>query len=284
MEWHEENGVRWLEASLPGATAAFSTRVGGISEPPFEGLNLGLLTDDEPDAVTENHRRLAAAVGFPLDRIAIGLQVHGAELIANQPPLRCSLASYDAVKEQADGQPLVSCSFPLHAGEKEQRSGVVEADGQVVVESGFAALVFVADCVPVALSGLGGVAMLHCGWRGLAAGIVARGVEAVGAVDAAIGPSIGPCCYEVGTDVLSALPTGRRPGSDSEGSDSENGPVDRVDLAAIAAGMLHEAGVERVETSGLCTSCETDLFFSHRRDSGRTGRQAGVVWRHREGG
>jgi YfiH family protein len=255
MEWRDSGGVRWLEAGLPGATAAFSTRVGGVSEAPFDGLNLGLLTEDDPDAVAENRRLLAAAVGFTPERIAIGHQVHGARLIENQPPLRCSLA--------------------LHNGAKEQQGGAVpEADGQIISRPGSAALVFVADCVPVALAGPDHVAMLHCGWRGLAAGIVARGVEAIGATDAAIGPSIGPCCYEVGDEVLEQF--------DGLGEGLSDGRM--LNLPGVARRFLHTSGVERIEVSGLCTSCEAVLFFSHRRDEGRTGRQAGLVWRHGEDG
>jgi YfiH family protein len=254
MEWREADGVRWLEASLPGATAAFSTRLGGISEPPFDGLNLGVFSDDERAAVVANRRRLAAALGFPVERVAIARQVHGAELATHTGP--------------QDPSPFTDPGSPIP-----------EADGHVTAAGGLPLLAFVADCVPVALAGPGGVAMLHCGWRGLAAGIVACGVEAVQATAAAIGPSIGPCCYEVGEEVLLALPTGRKPDSGSG-----NRPVDRVDLGAVAADMLRVAGVERVEVSGLCTSCEAELFFSHRRDRGRTGRQAGLVWCHREGG
>ena len=176
MEWREAGGVRWLEADLPGARAAFTTRIGGISEPPFDSLNLGAVSDDRPEFVTENRRRLASALGLAPDRIAFGRQVHGVELtIHRAAPLHCSFGSDDAVDEQR----------------KVDGGSIPSADGQVVDAVGTAALVFVADCVPVALSGPGGVAMLHCGWRGLAAGIVARGVEAVGATDAAIGPSIG---------------------------------------------------------------------------------------------
>jgi polyphenol oxidase len=256
MEWRESGGTRWLEASLPGATAAFSTRVGGVSEPPFDGLNLGVFTDDERGAVVENRKRLAAALASPAERVAIARQVHGAELVTHASPQNPS--------------PFAEPDSPIPA-----------VDGHLTAERELPLLVFVADCVPVALSGPGRVAMLHCGWRGLAAGIVARGVGAIGATDAAIGPAIGPCCYEVGKDVVTALspPTGRK-WPHIEG----NRPIGRVDLAAIAAGMLREAGVERVEVSGLCTSCEAELFFSHRRDAGRTGRQAGLVWRHGEEG
>lgn len=191
----------------------------------------------------ENRRRLAAALGLAPERVAIGRQVHGAELAT-------------------------------HAGARgptpfaEPSDEIATVDGHVVAEPGLAALVFVADCLPVALAGPGGVAMLHCGWRGLAAGILARGVEAVGAGDAAIGPGIGPCCYEVGGEVLGAF-AGLGRGVAAGGM---------LDLAEVARRLLREAGVERVEAAGLCTSCEPERFFSHRRDGGRTGRQAGVAW------
>jgi YfiH family protein len=247
MEWREGEGTRWLEATMPGARAAFSTRVGGVSEPPFDGLNLGVFTDDEQGAVVENRHRLAAALGFLSERVAIGRQVHGAELSTH-------------------GGPQAPSPFA------EPGSAIPEVDGHVTAESDLALLVFVADCVPVALSGPGGVAMLHCGWRGLAAGIVERGAVAIGATDAAIGPSIGPCCYEVGEEVLDAFA--------GLGDGIASGAM--LDLPEVARRLLREAGVERVESAGLCTSCESDLFFSHRRDEGRTGRQAGLVWRHGE--
>ncbi len=249
MEWREANGVPWLEAQLPGATAAFSTRLGGVSEAPFDGLNLGVFTDDERDAVVENRRRLAAALGFRPEQIAIGRQVHGAELATHAVPQEPS--------------PFAVPGSPIP-----------EVDGHVVAERLPVPLVFVADCVPVALSGPGGVAMLHCGWRGLAAGIVARGVAAVNATAAAIGPAIGPCCYEVGPEVSDAFT------ALGDGVARER----MLDLPAVARRLLHEAGVEQVEVSGLCTSCERERFFSHRRDAGRTGRQAGLVWREERGG
>jgi YfiH family protein len=256
MEWRKQRGVSWLEARMPAAIAAFTTRPGGVSQPPFEALNLGLFTDDEREAVIENRRLLAAALGFQPYQIAVAQQVHGAELIdhAGPPAPRCSFAAYGSYKEQ--GEP--------------GGGGLAKADGHVVkAPAKTPALVFVADCVPVALSGPGGVAMLHCGWRGLAAGIVAKGAAAVGATDAAIGPSIGPCCYEVGEEVLAAF--------DQLGEGIAAGRM--LDLPEVARRLLAEACVERVESSGLCTSCEPDLFFSHRRDRGRTGRQAGLVWR-----
>jgi YfiH family protein len=247
MEWRESNGVRWLQADLGDARAAFSTRLGGVSEPPFDSLNLGLLTDDAEEAVVENRRRLAAVLGFEPGQVVFARQVHGTRLIDHWEPARGSLRTLSDRKEPRD---------------------VPEADGHVVGEPGVAALVFVADCLPVALAGPGGVAMVHAGWRGLAGGILAAGAEALEATAAAIGPGIGPCCYEVGDEVLDAFA--------DLGEGVARGRM--LDLPGVARRRLAEAGVERVESAGLCTSCEPELFFSHRRDEGRTGRQAGVAW------
>jgi YfiH family protein len=233
MDWRERDGVRWLEADLGGARAAFSTRLGGVSEAPFDELNLGILTDDEPAAITENRRRLATALGLEPEQVVFALQVHGTRLI------------HHPCEEQ-----------------------LTEADGHVVTEPGSAPMVLAADCLPVALYGPGGLAMVHAGWRGLAGGIVEAAAEAVAATAAAIGPGIGPCCYEVGEEVLAAFA--------DLGDGIAAGRL--LDLPEVARRRLAEAGVERIESAGLCTSCEKDLFFSHRRDHGRTGRQAGIAW------
>jgi len=248
MEWREQDGVRWLQAELDGAVAAFSTRLGGVSEGPYESLNLGLLTDDAPEAVTENRRRLATALSFDPDQVVIAHQVHGTDLIEHPSGSRGSFSTVYV--------------------RKEPRLGLPEADGHVVREPGLAPLVFTADCLPVAVAGPGGVAMLHAGWRGLAGGILAAGVEAVEATSATIGPGIGPCCYEVGEEVLYAF------------ADLGDGVAEgrMLDLPEVARRLLARAGVERVESAGLCTSCEEELFFSHRRDAGRTGRQGGIAW------
>jgi YfiH family protein len=213
MEWRERDGIEWLEAELPGATAVFSTRSAG--------------------SVKDDVRPLATAVGLDPARIATARQVHGAELAIGRP-----------------------------AGEEP------DADGHVVAVSGRAAMVFVADCLPLAVAGPDGVAILHCGWRGLAADIVARGVEAVGATHAAIGPGIGPCCYEVGPEVLDAFAT--------LGEGVAEGRM--LNLPEVARQLLARAGVERIEAAGLCTRCEAERFFSHRREAERAGRQAGLVW------
>lgn len=256
MEWREDDGVRWLEADLGEARAAFSTRGGGVSQAPFDSLNLGVLTDDSGDAVVANRRRLASALGRNPARVPIGLQVHGGSLAFH-------------------GGPQEPSPFATPG------SQIPEVDGHVTAATDLAPLVFVADCLPVALSGPGGVAMLHCGWRGLAAGIVAAGAEAIAATHAAIGPGIGPCCYEVGPEVLAAfahLGDGIATDGPKTGPGVPKSAHRQLALPEVARHLLRAAGVERVESADLCTSCEAELFFSHRRDGGRTGRQAGLVW------
>jgi purine-nucleoside/S-methyl-5'-thioadenosine phosphorylase / adenosine deaminase len=244
LRWREQDGVRWLEAELPGATAAFSTRVGGVSGEPYASLNLAILTGDEVGHVRENRHRLAGALGLDPGGVLIGRQVHGAQVARREEP-------------------------PEPNAYAEPGPSLPEVDGQATSAPGLAPLVFVADCLPVALTGPGGVAMVHCGWRGMAAGIVERGVGEAGATAAAIGPGIGPCCYEVGDEVLEAF--------ESLGPGIADGRM--LDLREVARRLLERAGVERIESSDLCTSCNPELFFSHRRDGERTGRQAGLVWK-----
>jgi YfiH family protein len=234
-----------LAIDLPGARALFTTRRGGISRGPFESLNLGLRTDDERAHVIANRERVAALVGIPRERFAQGRQVHETTVRRLQEPPDPELE-------------------------------LAPADGQATSAEGVAAIVLVADCLPIALATPGAVAMLHGGWRGLAAGIVEEGVRALreldgnGPVAAAIGPGAGPCCYEVGEEVHAAFP--------HDGAEARNGRA--LDLKLIARRELEHAGVEAVHDAGICTMCaDPTLFFSHRRDGGVTGRQAGLVWR-----
>ncbi len=164
----------------------------------------------------------------------------------------------------------------VHGSRVERRASgggePAESDGQATATPGLAALVLTADCLPVALIAPGAVAMVHAGWRGLADGVLEEGVKAVrelsgdGELQVAIGPGAGACCYEVGPEVHEAF--GR--------------PAQRatIDLKGIARERLEAAGVQAVHDVGLCTMCaELGLFFSHRRDGGVTGRQAGIAWR-----
>jgi YfiH family protein len=146
-----------------------------------------------------------------------------------------------------------------------------DADGQATNAEGVAPLVLTADCLQIALIAPGAVAMVHAGWRGLADGVLEEGVDAVrelggGPIEAAIGPGAGGCCYEVGPEVHAAF--GRAPA---------RAPID---LKAIAARRLTDAGATTVHDVGICSMCaDPGLFFSHRRDGGLTGRQAGIAWR-----
>jgi polyphenol oxidase len=242
MEWREQDGLRWLEAKLPGAHAVFSTRIGGSSQPPYDSLNVGVKTGDEPGVVRENRRSLAAALGIAPENVVMARQVHGGELVWHSSP------QDPAIFADVEKSPI-------------------EADAHATDQPGLVPLIMVADCLPVALAGPGGVAMAHAGWRGLAAGIVETAAEAVGANAAAVGAGIGPCCYEVGDEVLDAF---------SELDGVAEGRM--LDLTAIVRRRLERAGVEQIETAEICTSCNGDLFYSHRRDGETTGRQAGLVW------
>jgi len=227
--------------ALPGGRALFTTRRGGVSEGAYASLNLGRWTDDDADAVDRNRHILADTIGVPLEAVVQGRQVHGSRV------------------ERIAGGPAPGREAP-------------EVDGVAVSATGAAALVLTADCLPVALIAPNAVAMLHAGWRGLADGVLEEGVDAVrelggdGDIQAAIGPGAGGCCYEVGPEVHAAF--GREP---------KRAPID---LKAIARERLTAAGVAQVHDAGLCTICsDPALFFSHRRDGGLTGRQAGIAWR-----
>jgi polyphenol oxidase len=158
-------------------------------------------------------------------------------------------------------------------GSRVQRVGtevVAQADGHVLAQRGVAAMVLVADCLPVALGSEDGVAILHAGWRGLAGGILEQGVQALrelgeGEIVAVVGPGAGVCCYEVGEEVHSAFAGAHRHGR-------------QLDLRALAHERLHAAGVTRVADLAECTICSQRLF-SYRREGAAAGRQAGVVWR-----
>lgn len=226
-----------IRLELNGATVLYTGREGGVSDGPYAEFNLGLHTGDDPEAVSANYDLLAVQTGIARNNLAWGRQVHGIEVRAHREP------PSDADRAR-------------------------EADGQATRLEGVAPLVLVADCLPIALSSGDGVAMLHGGWRGLAGGIIERGVAmlrglgARGEVHAAIGPGAGPCCYEAGDEVHAAI--GHSVGRN-------------VDLKAAAAERLRRAGAAAVEDVGICT-IHDEGYFSHRRSGGATGRQAGVVW------
>jgi purine-nucleoside/S-methyl-5'-thioadenosine phosphorylase / adenosine deaminase len=227
--------IRW---EAEGCQVAFTTRIGGVSEGPYASLNLGRKSGDDPERADENRRIACDAIGADVEKLALNFQVHSARVLRAAPALR---------------------------GE--------HADGLWTDEPGLPILAMSADCLPIALvrAGKPGVAVLHAGWRGLLAGIVAAGTEVLdgGELAAAVGPAIGPCCYEVGEEV--AAPFRERFGDDVVRQG-------RLDLWTSAERALRAAGVERVDRFDRCTACEAETFFSHRRDAGLTGRQGVIAY------
>jgi YfiH family protein len=231
-----------FRVELAGADVLFSTREGGFSKGAYESLNLGLLTGDDREAVIRNRRRLAETAEVAPENVAMGWQVHGTD-----------------IKEWEGPDPDTAFLDP--------QGGHLKVDGHITRQRDLAPLVLVADCLPVAIAGDGAVAMLHCGWRGLAGGLIAEAAERLHAAGAAVGPGIGQCCYEVGEEVLEAF---------AAYEDVADGRM--LNLRAIAEQQLRAAGIDQVEHVDYCTSCNADLFFSHRRDNGVTGRQGGMAW------
>jgi YfiH family protein len=227
--------TRWV---APGPyEVVFSTRTGGVSDGDYASLNLGLLSGDDRDLVQENRSRLYEAVRADPERVSWPRQTHGAAVV------------------RAGGRGA-------------------EADAIWTEEPGEPVLVVTADCVPVALVRLGGrpaVALAHVGWRGLLAGVVPAVVSALGSrhVAAAIGPGIGPCCYDVGEEVSDPVRTAFGPGLSTNG---------RLDLPGAVERSLRNAGCVRVDRLDECTACNHDRYFSHRRDDGHTGRQGAIAY------
>jgi YfiH family protein len=221
--------IRW---AAPGPyVVAFTTRDGGVSAGPFDSLNLGS-RDDDPVRVAENRRLACEELGLDPARLVSNRQRHTTRVIRALP-----------------GQ------------------AVEIADGLWSDEPGVPMLAMAADCVPIAAArtnGTPGLAVVHAGWRGLAAGVVQEAVAALGGPTAAVvGPSIGPCCYEVGPEV-------------SEQFDADLTRDRMLDLWAAAERALRAAGVASIERLDLCTRCHPEWFFSYRRTGAPHGAQ-GVI-------
>ena len=239
--------MRILESPLlAGFPHGFTTRAGGVSDSPYDALNLGGLVGDDPVRVEENWRRLERATGLRFARVR---QVHGARVVRTTEP--CAPTE--------------------------------EADVVVSASAGVAACVSVADCVPVLVADpeTGAVAAVHAGWRGTHARAAAAAVAALardagapaGRLLAAVGPSIGPCCYEVSEDLCARFR------DEVDPAVVRAGARPRLDLWGANTRILSDAGLhaDRIEVLGRCTSCERDLFYSHRRDAGRTGRHVAFI-------
>lgn len=249
-------------SSFPGLLHAVTTRTGGASAQPYAGLNLGAHVGDSDAAVQKNYDDLSRALAFDLQEVVSSRQVHGAEI-----------ACIEKIPQRTGPFPF------CHA--------LDGCDGFITATPGLTLLVRVADCVPVILYDpeTKTLAVVHAGWRGTAAGITAKAAKlmtavygcSAGSIRAGIGPSIGPCCYEVGVGVAAqmreALPDCRRVVVQEEQKRYS------LDLQEANRQQLAGAGLlpGHIEMSWLCTACNLHLFFSHRGEQGETGRFALVA-------
>jgi purine-nucleoside/S-methyl-5'-thioadenosine phosphorylase / adenosine deaminase len=241
-----------------GFTNAFSTRIGGVSPMPHDDLNLAGFVDDDAENIFENRRRFMTLFDGPWVLTACW-QVHGNDV--------------RVVKDASDA-----------------RSDEERCDALTTIAPGILLAVKTADCVPVLLGDrqTGAVAAVHAGWRGTLSGIVGETLERMAAefgtkagdVAAAIGPAATSCCYEVGHEVIDAF-RDRFGAVDHLFRETRDGHA-MVDLHQANREQLIAAGVNEAEiySSGICTMCRTDIFFSYRKEKGpmgRTGRLMSVI-------
>ena len=260
-----KNGVVYFQAdgiaAAGGAAHGFSTRLGGVSEGMWESLNLGVGRGDDPDHVRENYRRFFAAAGVKAGKSAMTNQVHGGVVrtvtTADLHDNPCDKAGY-------------------------------EADGLMTDLPGVALIVYSADCIPILFYDpvRRVIAAVHAGWRGTAAGIATAAVQRMEAVYgcergdilAAIGPGIGPDCFETHEDVPNAMTAALSTAVLQHIKIKENGKF-AIDLKNINAMRLVQAGLEEdhIAVSPLCTSCRPDLFWSHRKQGTSRGSMAAAI-------
>ena len=253
MEYAREHGLPlWRSPILhavPGVWHCFTSRNGGVGTREYATFNLSATVGDDPASVRANRARLARAAGVDAAHIRLQTQVHGAAVVE--------------LGGGTDPEPVVGDAF-------------------VSTVPGVPALIGVADCCPVLLAVEDGrvVAAVHAGWRGAVGGVVPAAVAALherhgappSALVAAIGPTIGPCCLEVGDDVAAQFPL-------EDVVDTRSKP--HVDLPGTVARQLVAAGVrpDRIDRADVCTRCNGDLCFSHRGGRGKTGRMVAMIVR-----
>ena len=236
----------------------FSTRRGGVSTGYLESLNLGIHRGDDPKNVYENYRRLGAAVGFTPEQTVFTHQTH-TDLVARVGAADRGFGLFREVEP--------------------------ERDGICTNEPGVALVCFSADCTPVLLHDpvRRAVAAIHAGWRGTAKGIVARCVEAMTRefgtdpedLQAAVGPCIGPCCFETDRNVPEAMLDAL--GEAAAPLIRQAGEKYYPDLKGLNALWLRRAGVQTIDLSCDCTRCQPDRFWSHRFHGPARGSLAAVI-------
>ena len=259
FERHSMGALEYFTAPVIETPHAFTTRLGGVSTGHLESLNLSVRRGDSPENVRENWNRLQKATGLRLDRAVYARQIHSDRV---------------RIVTSADAQaPWLEPRF--------------ECDGFVTSEPGLPVMIFMADCLPVLLCDKpnGVAAAVHCGWRSSVADILGNAVGkmiSLGArpesISAAIGPGIGKCCFEVGSEVVKAAEALLN----ADISDLvRKGEGDRafLDLKAVNARRLEQLGVaaRNIAVSDLCTMCHPDVFWSHRKTNGKRGVQAAII-------
>ena len=260
-----KEGIPFLQADgirdAGGAAHGFSTRLGGVSQGMWASLNLGVSRGDNPDHVRENYRRFFSAIGATGDKLAKTNQVHGGKI---------------RVVTAADwkGDPYDRVDY--------------EADGLMTDTPGVVLLIYSADCIPILLYDpvRRVVAALHAGWRGTAAGIAATAVQRM--VDvydcrpedilAAVGPGIGPCCFETHEDVPNAMMAAVSSAALPYVKVLENGKFS-LDLNGINARLMARTGLseEHIAVSQDCTACMGEKYWRHRRMGPNRGSMAAAI-------
>jgi YfiH family protein len=268
--WKSENGLRILEVTgFSGpyqVRAGFTTRLGGKSIEPYESLNMGFHVGDDPGRVLANRQALAGVLEMPLQTWVAAEQVHGDRVAV--------------IRIEDRGR-----------GSLEHGSSVPETDALVTDQKGIVLTTYAADCVPLLFYSTEGViGVAHAGWRGTVKKIAAKTVRVMcdqfrcdpGTIQVAIGPAIGPCCYEVDRPVRDAFAEIGLADVCTEEPPTKT--LDRrwkCDLWLANKKILLEAGIpeSHLYISKQCTSCHNDLYFSHRKEHGKTGRHMGFVYR-----
>ncbi|MCR5277890.1 MAG: peptidoglycan editing factor PgeF [Lachnospiraceae bacterium] len=249
-----------VRSSLISYPHGFSTRTGGVSTGIFESLNLGMNRGDDPELVKENYRRFLSSCGIEKEEFVCGEQVHGNNVMV-------------VGKE--------------HARPPYGYDELFMADGYVTAEAGVPLVIFIADCIPLLMADekAGVVASVHCGWRSTVADIEGNAVKLMqslgatpGNIRACIGPAIGRCCFEVGSEVIEAVNTLLGTEANDLYELKANGKY-MLDLKGALARRLTNIGLDEgnVEIVKDCTMCMPERYWSHRYTKGVRGSQAAVI-------
>lgn len=257
---HTDNSITYLRSDILGAVPhGFSTRLGGVSPQPWDSMNLGPSRGDDPSNVQENYRRFCTLLGMDAHRVVLSKQVH---------------------------EDVVRCVTAEDAGKGLWRErDYTSVDGMVTDVAGLPLVVFSADCNVILLHDpvRGAIGACHAGWRGTALGIAAKTVQEMvrlygcdpAHIRAAIGPSIGQCCFETDHDVPEALH--RAFGAAVDPFIARRGAKYHIDLKSINALLLQNSGVRQIDLCDHCTACRRDLYWSHRKMGDARGVQAAMI-------